>query len=317
MELVEEVERRTSEVVIKNNELVNANKELSEQADLLNIGKEQIRRQKELLMQQNKEINDSMAYAKGLQQALLPNPTAIRRLFSENFVLFRPKEAISGDFYWAFGNKRFSVFIVADCTGHGIPGAMMSMLGLSFFNSIATAGQVKTAGDIVSQVEQMFNSFFCMANNSDDHKDSMDISVCVFDKELRQISFCGIFNSLYLVRDGVLQIYAADRIPLSCENHNSVYTNHTVDYRIGDAIYMFSDGYQDQFGGPYAKKFKSQNFKQLLSCISHHDMANQKKILTQIFAGWLFHKNSMGSNDQTDDVLVVGIRITENIFDTV
>ncbi len=314
--LVDEVEIRTQEVVLKVDELSRANRDLSKQAELLNIGNEQIRRQKELLSQQNKEINDSMTYAKGLQQALLPSPTAIRRLFPEHFVLFRPKEAISGDFYWAYGNKRFSTFIVADCTGHGIPGAMVSMLGLSFFNSVATADSVKTAGEVVEQVGKMFNKVFSVESTRIGAKDSMDLSVCVFDKELKQISFCGIFNSLYLVRDSQLHIYPADRIPLSCEHQTAIYTNHTVDYKLGDVIYMFSDGFQDQFGGAHGKKYMSKNFKQILTSIAGENMSKQKSILTENFAGWLFHKNSMGHNEQIDDVLVVGIRITGDIFET-
>lgn len=315
-QLVDEVDRRTQEVVVKNDELSKANKELVKQADLLNMGNEQIRRQKELLSQQNRELNDSMTYAKGLQQALLPSYAAIRRLFPDHFILFRPKEAISGDIYWAYGNKRFSTFIVADCTGHGIPGAMVSMLGLSFFNSIATADAVTDAGGVVAQVGKMFNKVFCSESNSIGTKDSMDLSVCVFDKELKQLSYCGILNSLYLVRDGELHIYPADRIPLSCEYHTAKYTNHIVPYQLGDCIYMFSDGYQDQFGGAEGKKIMSKNFKQLIRSISSENMQKQKRILTENFASWLFHKNSMGHNEQTDDVLVVGIRITGDIFET-
>lgn len=316
LKLVAEVDKRTQEVLSKIDELSKANRDLSKQAELLNIGNEQIRRQKELLSQQNREINDSMAYAKGLQQALLPSPTTIRRFFPEYFVLFRPKEAISGDFYWAYGNNRFSTFIVADCTGHGIPGAMVSMLGLSFFNAVASANSIKSAGEVVEQVRKMFSKVFCADNVNIGAKDSMDLSVCVFDKELKQISFCGIFNSLYLVRDSILHVYPADRIPLSCEYHSANYTNQIVDYQLGDMIYMFSDGYQDQFGGVNGKKFMSKNFKQLLISIAGENMSKQKNILTENFASWLFHRNSMGHNEQIDDVLVAGIRITGDIFET-
>lgn len=312
--LKNEVSKRTQEVVFKNNQLSGANKELSKQAELLNISNEQIKRQKELLEVQNKDIHESISYAKELQQALLPDPNIVRRSFPESFVLFRPKEAISGDFYWTYSNDSFSVFLTADCTGHGIPGAMLSMLGLSFFNTIATVGTVATAGEIVRQLGELFCKTFC-ETNARTAKDSMDLSVCVFNKETKELTFSGVFNSLFLVRDGHLIVYPADRIPLSCENANYSYTNHVVDYKFGDVIYMFSDGFQDQFGGPDGKKFKVRKFKNVLCAIAHENLAKQNQILTEVFASWLFNINSNKQNEQTDDVLVVGIRLTTEIFE--
>jgi ligand-binding sensor domain-containing protein/serine phosphatase RsbU (regulator of sigma subunit) len=313
--LEEEIQRRTIELAGKNKELSETNSNLTKHTDLLNISNEQIRRQKLLLEQQHKEINQSIAYAQGLQRALLPKPEHVRRLFPESFVLFRPKEAISGDFYWIFGNGEVSVFLAADCTGHGIPGAMVSMLGISFFNTISRTDAVKTAGGIVNAVARLFSETFCAADETANAKDSMDLSVCVFNKRDKTISYCGILNPLYLARNGgQLEVYAAERVPLSCESVNRHYASINIDYKIGDVIYLFSDGFQDQFGGPEGKKLKARKFKSILSLISSESMAKQQRLLTEEFASWLFHGNSKRVYEQTDDVLVAGIKLTEDIF---
>jgi len=310
-----EVHKRTKEIDAKNKELKNTNSELQKHSELLNISNEQIKRQKELLEYQHKEINASISYAKGLQQSLLPSPSTIRKFFPDSFIMYRPKEAVSGDFYWTFSNAGYSIFLTADCTGHGIPGAMVSMLGISFFNTMATVGEIANAADVVNNVAKLFNKTFCNIASKTHAKDSMDMSICVFDKKNKTITFSGILNHLYLARDGKLTIYPASRTPLSCENKDKRYSCHKIDYVFGDILYLFSDGYQDQFGGPENKKFKTKNFKDLLSSISELSIAEQERKLNQTFASWLFNGNSNKYKEQTDDVLVAGIRITESIFE--
>jgi serine phosphatase RsbU (regulator of sigma subunit) len=253
----------------------------------------------------NKEIHDSIVYAKRIQQAVLPNEDTISDLLPEHFILFKPRDIVSGDYYWISKIEGKVVVIVADCTGHGVPGAFMSMLGISLLNKLSKEFKETNAADILNILrEDVIASLNQGLGTFEQVKDGMDMAVMIFDFESLNMQFAGAYNPFYLIRDRELQQFKGDRMPVGLhvvETKN--FTNRQVKLESGDVIYAFSDGYVDQIDKFGSKKFLAKNFKSLLLQINQFPLAEQKQILDSKIEEW------KGQYSQIDDILVMGIRV--------
>lgn len=221
----------------------------------------------------------------------------------EHFIFFLPRDIVSGDFYWMTQKDHFSVFVVADCTGHGIPGAFMSMLGVSFLNDIVGGMENLQANVILERLRSQVILSLHQTGKAGEANDGMDISLCIFDHETKKLQFSGAFNSIYHIRRGELTELKADRMPISIHwKMEEKFTNQAIQILEGDTVYMFSDGFADQFGGPEGKKFKYKPLKDLLLSIQDQSMEEQNDILEDNFDEW------RGTLPQVDDVILMGLK---------
>lgn len=262
--------------------------------------------QKEVIEEKNKDIMDSIQYAKKIQRALLPAEDNLGIMDLDGFVLFLPRDVVSGDFYWLTKQNGKIVTVAADCTGHGVPGAFMSMLGVAFLNNIVEVKGITKAADILNELRSDVIAALKQKGQEGEQKDGMDVALHVIDYEKMTIEFAGANNSLIIIRDNKIQQVRADRMPIGIhERARESFHNHRMKAVKGDVLYTFSDGYQDQFGGPKNKKFMAKRLKDLLLEIHRKPMAEQKKILEKTFFDWIRPYNVK----QVDDVIVIGIRI--------
>jgi len=240
-------------------------------------------------------------YAKRIQTALIPS----LELFSdklEHFVLYKPLAIVSGDFYWVSAQGNPQIIISADCTGHGVPGAFMSMLGVTLLNEIINGKHILMPDQIIENLRQGIIKSLKQVAAEDSIKDGMDIAVCVVDFDKNILWYAGANNPLYLVRGGELIHYRADKMPVAIHYRMEPFTLHKIDLQKGDAFYIFSDGYADQFGGPKQKKFMSVQLRETLVAIAGMPMLQQGERLNDIFEEW------RGGSPQIDDVTLIGVR---------
>jgi len=267
------------------------------------IAAQEVLRQRNLLSRRNKNIEDSLMYAQRIQLAMFSTARDIKRLFPDSFVFQRPKDIVSGDFFWTREIDHKIFVAAADCTGHGVPGAFMSLIGLELFRQIITGKGLYKPADILDELNRNFNIIF---GNMEDIslKDGMDLSFCTFHTDTNIMEFAGAFNPVYLIRDSEIIEIKGDRITVGPDNGfpRPPFTNQTVQLQPNDIIYMFSDGYADQFGGPEGKKFKFRRFRHLLLSIHHHGMDKQRKILEDSIMDWI------GDYEQVDDMMVLGLK---------
>lgn len=250
------------------------------------------------------QITQSIEYASRIQTALLPQPENMGDYMPEHFILFLPKDVVSGDFYWSAQVGQLLIFAVADCTGHGVPGALMSMLGISFLNKIVLESKQIDPGLILNILREEVIKALRQKGKSDEQMDGMDIALCTYDRQKSELKFAGAYNPLYLVRQGTLHIVPADRMTISYPYGDAgSFQTHTLNLQSGDQLYLFSDGYVDQFGGAERKKLKNKSFRELLLSISEERMEKQKIHLHEYFLSW------KGNEEQYDDVSIIGVRI--------
>jgi ligand-binding sensor domain-containing protein/serine phosphatase RsbU (regulator of sigma subunit) len=264
---------------------------------------QEIQRQRDHIAEINREITDSIMYAQRIQSAVLPDESYISQHLKEYFILFKPRDIVSGDFYWVNSKDSKTIIVAADCTGHGVPGAFMSMLGVSLLNEITSSSKDYSAADILNELRDNVKSTLSQTGKKDEAKDGMDLALCIIDNNNRKAQYAGAYNPLLLVKNGEMIVLKADKMPIGIHIANEKpFTNNDFIIDKGDVIYMFSDGYADQFGGPENKKFKSCNFRDLLFQNHQKPMAEQKEILEQVFNSW------KGNYAQIDDILVIGFR---------
>ena len=285
-----------------------ANIRLEEKNKTISMQKDEIEQQRDLaaaqrdqIAYQKKHITDSIMYAKRIQTALIPS----LELFSdklEHFVIYKPLAIVSGDFYWVSSLENKQVIIVADCTGHGVPGAFMSMLGVTLLNEIVNNKHILMPDQIIENLRQGVIKSLNQAADEDSIKDGMDISVCVVDFSENTLWWAGANNPLYLVRGNELVHYRADKMPASIHYRMLPFTLHKIELKKGDAFYIFSDGFADQFGGPKQRKFMSNQLKEILVSMTGVPMLRQAEKLHNIFEEW------RGDSPQVDDVTLIGIR---------
>ena len=285
-----------------------ANIKLEEKNRTILLQKDEIEKQRDLaaaqrdqIGYQKRHIEDSIMYAKRIQTALIPS----LELFSdklEHFVLYKPLAIVSGDFYWVSAQANPQVIISADCTGHGVPGAFMSMLGVTLLNEIVNGKHIIMPDQIIENLRQGIIKSLKQVAEEDSIKDGMDIAVCVVDFDKNILWYAGANNPLYLVRNGELTHYRADRMPVAIHYKMEPFTLHKIDLQKGDAFYIFSDGFADQFGGPQQKKFMSMQLRETLVEMAGVPMLKQGERLNEIFEEW------RGDSPQIDDVTLIGVR---------
>jgi len=285
-----QIEEINSDLEFKNNEVLKQNV--------------QILQQKDIIEQKNQSITDSIQYASRIQTAVLPPMDFISEWGIENFILYKPKDIVSGDFYWGLKKDEKIIVAAGDCTGHGVPGAFMSMLGNAFLDEIANTKKIDNAATILDLLRAEIINALKQKGTAGETRDGMDISLVIIDPKSGQLDFAGANNPLYLIRDGNLIRIKGDRMPIGI--HFDIFTpfiNQKLGITKNDHIYLFSDGYADQFGGPKGKKFMYKPFQNLLVHNHLKPMQKQKEILDSTFGKW------KGDRDQVDDVLVIGMRL--------
>jgi serine phosphatase RsbU (regulator of sigma subunit) len=267
----------------------------------------------------NTEITDSINYAKYIQSSILPKADQLDSILGEHFVLYKPKDIVSGDFYWISNIENKTIIAAVDCTGHGVPGAFMSMLGIALLNEIVNKEYITHPGVILRRLRKEVIHSLQQKGERGEQKDGMDIALCTLDIEKMKLQFAGANNPLYLIRNSNLEKVGVPRCELSGEDllyeikgdlmpigiHDRMdnFTFHEIDIFKGDSFYLFTDGFPDQFGGPDSKKFGYRQFREQLLKNNSKTMPDQKTSLEVLLNKW------MGINSQIDDILVIGFRI--------
>lgn len=266
----------------------------------------EIAKQKEELSIKNKNITDSINYAKRIQEAMMPSEFLFKKLLPQSFILYKPKDIVSGDFYWV-AEKNNKIFVAAvDCTGHGVPGAFMSIIGFDLLRNITKDQGIENPAQILNQLNNGVIETFSKHSESQEVKDGMDVSICVIDRIQRQIEYAGAMNPLYIIRNNKVMEVKGNRFSVGTIGLGQIsekFENHIVPFKEGDMVYLFSDGYADQFGGPLGKKFKFRRFRHLLLTINNLPIQKQKSFLEENIENW------RGELEQVDDILVIGMKL--------
>jgi len=274
-----------------------SNKDLREKE----VAAKLVLRQKNLLSSKNKSIVDSLKYAEKIQKAMFTRESDIAKMFHDSFILQKPKDIVSGDFYW--GKKiKDTIFLAAvDCTGHGVPGAFMSLIGLELFRQIICGKKIYTPGEIIDEINNSFDVLFDTVEDVT-VRDGMDLTICAMNTKTNKLEFAGAFNPLYIIRNREIIEIKGDKTLVGpyMGIERRPFTTHTFQLESRDRIYMFSDGYADQFGGPEGKKFKYRRFRHLLLSLCDQPLREQHDILESSMNEW------KGDMEQVDDILVVG-----------
>jgi len=312
----------------RNMEIMQQKEEIEAQRDEIEVQRDFVMKQNQEISQQKHEIQQSIQYARRIQLAVLPPDEVLSAIAPNHFTLNLPRDIVSGDYYWATQRPDYNILVVADCTGHGVPGATMSMLGVSFLNEIMTRHENIEAGQVLDELRRLVIKALHQTGKENEQKDGMDISLCIIFHKERKLQFAGANNPLYMVRkftegyplpddeknklsdytneQGELYQLAqitADKMPIGIYLKLTPFTTNTIHYLPGDTFYMSSDGYSDQFGGATGTKFMSKKFKQLLLTIQQEPMDRQQQILHESHIKW------KGTEEQVDDVMVMGFRI--------
>ncbi len=330
--LIQEVERQTREIRNQKDEIEKKNSTLTQQKEEILLQNEVLHQQKEeietqrdeievqrqiavnqrdLISEHKREIEDSIVYAKRIQTAALPENKIIQKLFPEYFIFFRPRDIVSGDFYWATEKEGKLIAVAADCTGHGVPGAFMSMLGISFLHKIVNEKGFTDADVILNRLRMnVVNSL--KQTKEGDSKDGMDISLCVIDYNTNTFEFAAANNPLYFITNNEVIEYKADKMPIAIFEDMKPFTKQVINFKKGDLIYLFSDGYADQFGGPQCKKFRYSKMRDLF--LKHHQepMQKQKQFIEDALDRWMVFPDTYTGEpvqSQIDDIIIFGIRL--------
>jgi serine phosphatase RsbU (regulator of sigma subunit) len=266
----------------------------------------ELSRKNAIIEEKNKDITDSIRYAKRIQAAILPPSPMVRSCFPDHFILYRPKDIVSGDFYWVAGHAGKVMIAAVDCTGHGVPGAFLSIIGHSALNKAVKQEGLTRPSDILEALNREVTLTLRQDGNAE-LKDGMDIALCAYDAAAGTLQFAGAFNPLFVVRNGALEEIKGNRNPVgsTVKGETPIFTNHELKVSKGDVFYLFSDGYSDQFGGKDGKKFKISRMKELLVEVHNKPLDAQQALIERALEDW------RGNLEQVDDVLVIGVRISE------
>lgn len=320
----------------KNIAIMEQNEEIRQQKEEIEAQRDEIEKQKDVveiqldqITIQKQEIMDSIVYAQRIQRAILPPEDYIGRNLDSYFILNKPRDVVSGDYYWFTEHEDAIIVAAADCTGHGVPGAFMSMLGVAFLNEIVNKGVTHQANEILNRLREHVIKALRQTGKEGEAKDGMDIAMVIIEKDGKTIQYSGANNPLYILRgkespaiegtrvfegeNHVLYEMKADKMPIGIYGEEIIsFTNNIVELTKGDTLYLFSDGYPDQFGGPKGKKFMSKSFKELLLEIQPKQMHEQCEILDNKIEEWKGYPDTVEDNDhfeQIDDILVIGVRL--------
>jgi serine phosphatase RsbU (regulator of sigma subunit) len=266
----------------------------------------EVLQQKEVIEHKNKEITDSINYAKRIQESILPVKKEIREAFPQSFVLFKPRNLVSGDFYWYAKRGNKNIIACVDCTGHGVPGAFMSMIGNTLLNEIVNEKGIEKPSEILNLLNERVRQSLKQDLEDNETHDGMDLALCSIDLQAGTLEYAGANRSLYIVRDNVLDEIKPTKSAIGGHKltEDKKFQNHEIRIRDNDSIYMTTDGYADQFGGPHGKKFMVKRFQQLLLDVQNLPMEEQEKELNVMLESW------QGPIEQVDDILVMGIKLS-------
>lgn len=302
----EEIEKQNSELTKVNSEINAQNAEIEKRNTELSSINKVLDNQRLELEIRNKEITDSIHYAKRLQTAILPPNSLVEKLLPDAFVLYLPKDIVSGDFYWIEQKDGRTYFAAVDCTGHGVPGALVSMVGHNGLHRAVHEFGMITPAEILDKLNELVLEAL-YENSEQEINDGMDIALCMIEPNSNQLQFAGAYNPLYILppagSDAELVEIKGDKQPIGPSPHRKPFTNHVISVEPGSSVYVFSDGYYDQFGGVKGKKLKSGGFKKLLISLHEANMRTQNEQLGSAFIEW------RGDNEQIDDVCVIGVRV--------
>jgi serine phosphatase RsbU (regulator of sigma subunit) len=337
--IIKSIVNRLSDKDKLEEELAQKNKLIQQQKEEIEAQRDKVVLQNEEIILQKKAITDSIRYASRIQSAVLPPKELLNKFFPSHFIFYKPRDIVSGDFYWfreiAINDSYLNVIAAADCTGHGVPGAFMSMLGISFLNEIVNNLIKKTkihvkASDVLNQLRKQIIDALNQPGKEKQTQDGMDIALCIFNPDLMELQFAGANNSMYLIKEGefekpdesqkielitngkyTLFEYKADKMPIGIGfKEEKPYKNRIINVETGDTIYIFSDGYFSQFGGPNGKKFLSKHFKNLILSIQDHDLNTQKQMLEINLENWMGYVDESGTpHEQIDDIIVIGFKV--------
>jgi serine phosphatase RsbU (regulator of sigma subunit)/Tfp pilus assembly protein PilF len=288
------LEKQSSELKEKNDRIIRSNEELKQLYEITNSQKE--------------EIISGINYAQRIQKAILPPEVYITELINENFILYKPKEIVSGDFYWIKQINQYIILVAADCTGHGVPGALMSMLGISYLNEIVQRKAITEANQVLNELRKEIKHSLRQTGKKEESRDGIDMALVVVDTNKSLMQYSGAFIPLYIISNiegkPVFKEFKPDMMPVGVHFSGDIsFTNHEIKLEIGDTFYLSTDGYTDQSGGSNNARFGKKNFKKLLLEIHDQPLFEQKEILEQTLNEW------MGKHPQRDDILVIGARL--------
>lgn len=285
--------------------VVRSNRQRKRVNDQLTSSNNAMRSQKEELETHKKEITDSINYAKRIQESILPPDSYWKSCLPESFIFYRPKDIVSGDFYWIEQKGDTVCFSAVDCTGHGVPGALMSVVGFNLLTQAVNEMNLLVPSEILKHLDEGVTKTLRQSGDGKGVKDGMDLSLCSLNLKTRELQYAGAYNSLYYVSGGTLKEVKSDKFPIGVNIDGKVdnYTNHVIPLQKGDCVYLFSDGYADQFGGPKGKKFKYNQLKSLLESNHQLPINEQYQRIADAFDSW------MGELEQVDDVVIIGVRV--------
>ena len=315
-------------LALRNTAIAARNKEIKQQKDNVEKKSKELEGALVQIEKQNNHITNSINYAQRIQKAMLRSESALQTYLPDSFILLKPRDKVSGDFFWfkeigsmaqttralleALGEKpdendlknKKLILAAIDCTGHGVPGAFMSLIGFNLLNEITNMGFSKNAGNILNQLHKSVRS--ALKQEVSDNRDGMDVALCVIDQENKMLNFAGAKNPLVYIRDGKLNVIKGDKSPIGGfqREKKREFTHHDIPLDKPTSFYIFSDGFVDQFGGEKGRKFMKKNFYKLLLEIHEKPMTEQKKILHEAYKNWMGEENS-----QIDDMLVIGFKI--------
>jgi len=312
-----------SEIEDKNEELYQQKEEILTQNEQLELANKEITNQKQLIEKSLHDINSSISYASRIQKAILPQIEIFSKFFPDNFILFKPRDVVSGDFYFIKKVNNHLVIAAADCTGHGIPGAFMSVLGMSLLNEIVTKREITSSSQVLNELRTQIKISLQQSGEKGEQQDGMDIAFCTINIETMVLNFAGAYNPCWIFRNeelGIMNyelknkeqfithnskliILEADRMPVGVYLKEKDFSEQIFQLQKGDNFYLFSDGYHSQFGSDKNEKFKIKRMKEFLQSICNKPMNEQRELLELDFNNW------KGDKEQTDDVLVIGVRI--------
>ncbi len=304
-ELEQKVKERTAEIHQQKEEILAQRDAIESQRNILADKNKSLEIAYHEIEEQKRHITDSIHYAKRIQNAILPPDDYIEKVIPESFIFYKPKDIVSGDFYWIKKIENKVIVAAVDCTGHGVPGAFMSIVGNDHLNYAVNVIRATKPADILDIVNEGVTNSLRQKSEITMVRDGMDMALCSIDFENRKLEFAGAYNPLYLIRNGEIIKIKGDKFPVGgfLDQKLNIFTNHEVDLQKGDAVYVFSDGFADQFGGPNHKKYMYKPFRNLLITMQDKPMEYQKEKLEKEFNEW------KGNDVQIDDILIIGVKI--------
>ncbi len=303
-EQLEQVKIQFSELELTNNNLIAATWRERDLKKKLTSTIGELNKTQMIVENQNKRITESINYARRIQLAINPAEEDLKACFPESFMLYLPKDLISGDFPWLFRNGDYIYLAAVDCTGHGVPGAMMSMIGNLLLNDIAHSQHIMLPSEILTHLHQAVVRTLKQDVTNGNSNDGMDVGLCRINLNTKEIIFSGAHRPLFLRREGIVEIYSGDKFPIGGMHYKGLnaFTDKTIEYRKNDIIFLFTDGFPDQTGGPEGKKLMTRNFKQFLETTVMETMDDVKMQLHDFYTAW------KGDMKQIDDILILGIK---------